>query len=120
MISACVSRPPLPEGDGGHFALCVLAHCLTLVESLYSCFVAFNQCMRHPPDSSNHRHFLRKGIYIMSNTNEAIVEKNYTVKMTSGSQGKVVEDSNTHSRSEIIERAREVLAKQLGLDLSSY
>jgi len=56
----------------------------------------------------------------MSNTNEAIVEKNYTVKMTSGSHGKVVEDSDTHTRSEIIDRAREVLAKQLGLDLSSY
>lgn len=55
----------------------------------------------------------------MSNTNEANVEKNYTVKMSSGN-GAVRTESQTHTRSEIIDRAKEVLAKELGLDLSDY
>jgi len=56
----------------------------------------------------------------MTNTNQATVEKNYIIKMSSGSDGAIVQDSNTHTQSEIIDRAKEVLAKETGLDLSDY
>lgn len=55
----------------------------------------------------------------MISTNTATAEKNYTVKMSSGN-GPVKTESQTHSQSEIIDRAIEVLAKELGQDLSDY
>lgn len=55
----------------------------------------------------------------MSNTNTVTAEKNYIVKMSSGN-GSVSTESQTHSQSEIIDRAKELLAKELGQDLSDY
>jgi hypothetical protein len=55
----------------------------------------------------------------MLNTSTATTEKNYTIKMSSGN-GPVLTESQTHSQSEIIDRAKEVLSKELGLDLCDY
>lgn len=56
----------------------------------------------------------------MLNTNAATVEKNYTVKFSHGKDGEVIEESNTHTRSEIIDRAMEVAAKEMGQDLACF
>lgn len=54
------------------------------------------------------------------NTNRAAGQKNYTVRMSSGAEGVIIEDTNTHTRSEIIDRAKEVLAKEMSQDLASF
>jgi hypothetical protein len=56
----------------------------------------------------------------MLNTNAATVEKNYTIKISHGKDGEVIQDSNTHTGSEIIDRATEVAAKQMGQDLACF
>lgn len=56
----------------------------------------------------------------MSNINQVSGEKNYIIKMSSGSDGKIIEDSNTHTQGEIISRAEQVLSKELGQDLSTF
>ena len=55
----------------------------------------------------------------MSTTNAANAEKSYTVKMSSGTDALKTE-SNTHTQSEIIDRAKEVLERQMGLDLATF
>jgi hypothetical protein len=79
--------------------------------------------MRHASSISIHQHFLRKGIYKMTNTNEAIVEKMYKTKMSSSSQGsaggnRIIEQQHTHS--EIISHAEELLAKELSQNLATF
>ncbi len=56
----------------------------------------------------------------MLNTNATAVEKNYTVKYSHGRDGEVFQESNTHTRSEIIERAMEVTSKEMGQDLAFF
>ena len=56
----------------------------------------------------------------MSNTNESVIERIYKVKMSRGIDGEIIEDVNTHTHSEIVNRAKETLAKELSLDLSDF
>lgn len=56
----------------------------------------------------------------MLNTNAATAEKNYTVRMSSSVDGEAIEETNTHTRSEIIDRAAEALAKEAGIDLATF
>lgn len=55
----------------------------------------------------------------MLTTNAATAEKNYTLKMSSGNDALKTE-SQTHTQSEIIDRAKEVLAKEMSQDLASF
>jgi hypothetical protein len=55
----------------------------------------------------------------MLTTNAATADKNYRVKMSSGNEALKTE-ARTHTQSEIIDRAKEVLAKEMSQDLASF
>jgi hypothetical protein len=55
----------------------------------------------------------------MLTTNATTTEKNYTVKMSSGDEPLKTE-AQTRTQSEIIDRAKEVLAKEMSQDLASF